>query len=101
MSSFLYCNIVYKNPKDPIHRRGIDTLWVACQEGFQYHHAEPGYVMLTYWIPDYPCMLPTSPSHQIGVGGFVINDKKEVCSQESDSPVFLIISTSNSITASH
>lgn len=61
-----------------MHRRWIDDLWVACQEGFQYHHAEPGYVMLTYWIPDYPCMLPTSPSHQIGVGGFVINDKKEV-----------------------
>lgn len=48
------------------------------QEGFKYHHAEPGYVMLIYWIPDEPCMLPASPSHQIGVGGFVINDQKEV-----------------------
>lgn len=34
--------------------------------------------MLTYWIPDEPCMLPGSPSHQIGVGGFVMNDKREV-----------------------
>lgn len=48
------------------------------QEGFKYHHAESGYVMLTYWIPDEHCMLPDSPSHQIGVGGFVINDQREV-----------------------
>lgn len=34
--------------------------------------------MLTYWIPNEPSMLPASPSHQIGVGGFVLNDKREV-----------------------
>lgn len=48
------------------------------QEGFKYHHAESEYVMLAYWIPDELCMLPASPSHQIGVGAFVINDKREV-----------------------
>lgn len=48
------------------------------QEGFKYHHAEESYVMLTYWIPDGPCMLPANASHQVGVGGFVINDKNEV-----------------------
>uniref|UniRef100_A0A1S4DY95 Pre-nudix hydrolase domain-containing protein n=1 Tax=Cucumis melo TaxID=3656 RepID=A0A1S4DY95_CUCME len=37
------------------------------QEGFNYHHAEAGYVMLTYWIPDLPSMLPSGPSHHIGV----------------------------------
>ncbi|KAL0315718.1 UNVERIFIED_CONTAM: Nudix hydrolase 8 [Sesamum radiatum] len=51
---------------------------IAIQEGFAYHHAEPGYVMLTYWIPGEPCLLPPGPSHQIGVAGFVINDNKEV-----------------------
>lgn len=51
---------------------------VAVKEGFQYHHAERGYVMLTYWIPEGPCMLPTNATHQVGVGGFVINDKNEV-----------------------
>ncbi|KAA8534903.1 hypothetical protein F0562_029881 [Nyssa sinensis] len=51
---------------------------IAIQEGFNYHHAEPGYVMLIYWIPNEPCMLPASPSHQIGIAGFVINDKREV-----------------------
>ncbi|XVF88662.1 hypothetical protein PTKIN_Ptkin19aG0068500 [Pterospermum kingtungense] len=55
-----------------------DLVPVAIQEGFDYHHAEPGYVMLTYWIPNEPCLLPGSPSHQIGVAGFVINDKSEV-----------------------
>ncbi|KAJ6856895.1 nudix hydrolase 8-like isoform X1 [Populus alba x Populus x berolinensis] len=64
----------------------VDLVPIAIKEGFQYHHAEPGYVMLTYWIPDYPCMLPTSPSHQIGVGGFVINDKKEVLAVKEKCP---------------
>lgn len=51
---------------------------IAVKEGFQYHHAEPGYVMLTYWLPEGPCMLPANATHQVGVGGFVINDKNEV-----------------------
>ncbi|XP_057510614.1 nudix hydrolase 8-like isoform X2 [Actinidia eriantha] len=51
---------------------------VAIKEGFQYHHAERGYVMLTHWIPEGPCMLPANASHQVGVGGFVINDENEV-----------------------
>lgn len=55
-----------------------DLVPIAIQEGFNYHHAELGYVMLTYWVPKGPCVLPASPSHQIGIGGFVINDKREV-----------------------
>ncbi|KAF5481922.1 hypothetical protein F2P56_002533 [Juglans regia] len=55
-----------------------DLVPIAIQEGFDYHHAESGYVMLVYWIPNEPCTLPASPSHQIGVAGFVINDKKQV-----------------------
>ncbi|GMQ04751.1 hypothetical protein CsSME_00050075 [Camellia sinensis var. sinensis] len=51
---------------------------VAVKEGFEYHHAERGYVMLTYWIPEGPCILPANASHQVGVGGFVINEKHEV-----------------------
>ncbi|XVE57597.1 hypothetical protein DITRI_Ditri04bG0103000 [Diplodiscus trichospermus] len=51
---------------------------VAVKEGFEYHHAERGYVMLTYWLPEGPCLLPDNASHQVGVGGFVINDKNEV-----------------------
>ncbi|XP_057520302.1 nudix hydrolase 8 [Amaranthus tricolor] len=55
-----------------------DLVPIAVKEGFQYHHAESGYVMLTYWIPEGPCMLPANASHQVGVGGFVINDNNEV-----------------------
>ena len=49
------------------------------QEGFKYHHAEESYVMLTYWIPEGPCMLPANASHQVGIGSFIINEKDEVC----------------------
>ncbi|XP_072960708.1 nudix hydrolase 8-like [Typha angustifolia] len=55
-----------------------DLVPIALKAGFSYHHAEPGYVMLTYWIPDEPCMLPSTATHQVGVGGFVINDSREV-----------------------
>ncbi|GMH23777.1 hypothetical protein Nepgr_025620 [Nepenthes gracilis] len=61
-----------------IHLQQADLVPLAIQEGFNYHHAEPGYVMLTRWIPDEPCTLPAGPSHHIGIGGFVINDDREV-----------------------
>ncbi|XWS49143.1 hypothetical protein CRYUN_Cryun13aG0138300 [Craigia yunnanensis] len=55
-----------------------DLVPVAVKVGFEYHHAERGYVMLTYWLPEGRSMLPSNASHQVGVGGFVINDKSEV-----------------------
>lgn len=61
-----------------ILQQQADLVPIAIQEGFSYHHAEPGYIMLTYWIPDEPSMLPASPSHQIGVAGFVMNPRKEI-----------------------
>ncbi|XP_028112384.1 nudix hydrolase 8-like [Camellia sinensis] len=62
--------------KLPLERSELVPL--AVDEGFKYHHAERGYVMLTYWIPEGLSMLPANASHQVGVGGFVINDKYEV-----------------------
>uniref|UniRef100_A0A0D6QU73 Nudix hydrolase domain-containing protein n=1 Tax=Araucaria cunninghamii TaxID=56994 RepID=A0A0D6QU73_ARACU len=50
----------------------------AIEEGFWYHHAERDYVMLVYWIPKSPCTLPANASHQVGVGGFVMNDNREL-----------------------
>ncbi|XP_068650512.1 nudix hydrolase 8-like [Aristolochia californica] len=55
-----------------------DLVPIAVKEGFEYHHAERGYVMMTYWIPEGPCMLPANASHQVGVGGFVLSEKNEV-----------------------
>ncbi|XAR70507.1 NAD(+) diphosphatase [Bertholletia excelsa] len=51
---------------------------IAVKKKFEYHHAERGYLMMTHWIPGGPCMLPANASHQVGVGGFVINEKNEV-----------------------
>ncbi|CAK7334591.1 unnamed protein product [Dovyalis caffra] len=47
-------------------------------EGFSYHHAESDYLMLVYWIPDAPDTLPANASHIVGIGAFVMNDKREV-----------------------
>ncbi|XP_057869102.1 uncharacterized protein LOC131076079 isoform X6 [Cryptomeria japonica] len=31
-----------------------------------------------YWIPQISCTLPPNASHQVGVGGFVLNDKNQI-----------------------
>ena len=37
----------------------------AMEQGFGFHHAEPGYLMLTRWLPtEQPCTLPPNASHQ-------------------------------------
>lgn len=48
------------------------------QEGFWYHHAEPKYLMLVYWIPESPSTIPANATHRVGVGSFVMNEKQEV-----------------------
>uniref|UniRef100_A0A7E4UQM9 Nudix hydrolase domain-containing protein n=1 Tax=Panagrellus redivivus TaxID=6233 RepID=A0A7E4UQM9_PANRE len=43
---------------------------------FDYHHAQPGYVMLTRWLPTHKSnSLPRYPFTTIGVGGVVVNEK--------------------------
>ncbi|KAM7519492.1 hypothetical protein LguiB_018454 [Lonicera macranthoides] len=59
---------------------------IAIQEGFNYHHAEPGYVMLTQWIANEACTLPASPSHQVGIAAFVINYKREILAVKEKCP---------------
>lgn len=48
------------------------------QEGFWYHHAESTYLMLVYWIPSTKNTLPINATHRVGVGSFVMNDKREI-----------------------
>lgn len=51
--------------------------------GFDFHHAQPGHVMLTRWLPESESRLPAYPHHQIGVGGMVLNAEGNVlCIQE-------------------
>ncbi|XP_027342130.1 nudix hydrolase 10-like [Abrus precatorius] len=69
---------------------GKDGVWIklpielvhlveaAVKEGFWYHHAEPSYLMLVYWIPKTGCTIPPNASHRVAVGAIVLNDKKEV-----------------------
>lgn len=41
--------------------------------GFDFHFAKKGNVVLTRWLPDSPSRLPLGPTHQIGVGCFVVH----------------------------
>ncbi|XP_061365976.1 nudix hydrolase 10-like [Gastrolobium bilobum] len=71
-------------------QQGKDGVWIklpielvnlvetAVKEGFWYHHAEPSYLMLVYWIPKTGCTIPPNASHRVAVAAIVLNDKKEV-----------------------
>ncbi|XP_061340686.1 nudix hydrolase 2-like [Gastrolobium bilobum] len=50
----------------------------AVKAGFRYHHAEPDYLMLAYWIPNTPDTLPANASHRVAIGAFVMNTNNEV-----------------------
>ncbi|KAL5540256.1 hypothetical protein UlMin_044496 [Ulmus minor] len=60
----------------------------AVKEGFWYHHAEPDYLMLVYWIPETAHTLPANASHRVGIGAFVMNDKREVLVVQEQSGKF-------------
>ncbi|KAL9320731.1 hypothetical protein ACSQ67_012570 [Phaseolus vulgaris] len=51
--------------KLPIHLASLVEALV--KEGFWYHHAEPNYLMLVYWIPDSPSTIPANATHRVGV----------------------------------
>ncbi|XP_022642453.1 nudix hydrolase 2 isoform X2 [Vigna radiata var. radiata] len=57
-------------------------------EGFWYHHAEPNYLMLVYWIPDSPSTIPANATHRVGIGSFVMNEKQEVLVVQENSGLF-------------
>jgi hypothetical protein len=69
-------------------RRGIwlsiphdrtELIPVAQKLGFVLHHAKPDYVMLSHWLDEKdPNQLPSYAMSTIGVGGLVVNKKREV-----------------------
>ena len=62
---------------------------VATTAGFEFHHAEREYVMLTKWLPeDEPSTIPANASHQVGVGAFVYDEEggKVLLVQEKRGP---------------
>ncbi|GMP65018.1 hypothetical protein CsSME_00025996 [Camellia sinensis var. sinensis] len=56
----------------------VNLVEPAVKEGFWYHHAEPHYLMLVYWIPETANTIPANATHRVGVGAIVMNDKKEL-----------------------
>ncbi|KAH7526065.1 hypothetical protein ACOSQ2_016136 [Xanthoceras sorbifolium] len=66
----------------------VDLVEVAVKEGFWYHHAEPTYLMLIYWIPGGAHTLPANASHRVGIGAFVMNQKREVLVVQENSGRF-------------
>ncbi len=49
----------------------------AVKAGFEFHHALPGHVMMCKWISSSPKnMLPAFATTTMGVGAFVINEKR-------------------------
>lgn len=52
---------------------------IAVQAGFDFKHGESGHMILTKWLPsEVPNLLPEGATHQVGVGAFLLNERKEV-----------------------
>ncbi|XP_040361827.1 nudix hydrolase 10 [Rosa chinensis] len=56
----------------------VNLVEMVVKEGFHYHHAEPHYLMLVYWIPETTNTIPANASHRVGVGAIILNDKNEM-----------------------
>jgi hypothetical protein len=46
--------------------------------GFQFHHAQSENAVLNLWLKDSPSLVPDFATHNIGVGGLVINSRNEI-----------------------
>eukprot|EP01126_Amoeba_proteus_P018788 TRINITY_DN1955_c0_g1_i10.p1 TRINITY_DN1955_c0_g1~~TRINITY_DN1955_c0_g1_i10.p1 ORF type:complete len:296 (-),score=69.53 TRINITY_DN1955_c0_g1_i10:128-916(-) len=51
---------------------------VAVEMGFEFKDCTKDHVLLAKWLPYSTNRLPLGPTHYVGVGGFVVNDKKEI-----------------------
>lgn len=61
----------------PLHLTEFVPL--AVRRGFQPHHAESSYIMLTLWLPKHEAStLPPNASHQVGVGAFLVGPQGHV-----------------------
>ena len=55
----------------------VQLIPIACEKGFIFHHAEASYAMLTLEV-EIGAFIPPYATHYVGVGGVVLNDKKEL-----------------------
>lgn len=56
----------------------VNLVETAVKEGFRYHHAEPNYLMLNYWIPETTNTIPANASHIVRIGAVIMNEKRQV-----------------------
>ncbi|KAI3456811.1 hypothetical protein Pfo_013474 [Paulownia fortunei] len=56
----------------------VNLVETAVKEGFLYHHAEPHYLMLVYWIPETLNTIPANATHRLRIGAIIMNDKREL-----------------------
>ncbi|KAK9267823.1 hypothetical protein L1049_010259 [Liquidambar formosana] len=66
----------------------VNLVEAAIKEGFWFHHAEPKYIMLVYWIPESANTLPANATHRVGIGAVVMNEKREVLVVQEKSGLF-------------
>mmetsp|Transcript_8699 Transcript_8699/g.20108 ORF Transcript_8699/g.20108 Transcript_8699/m.20108 type:complete len:356 (-) Transcript_8699:176-1243(-) len=67
---------------------------ICVSNGFEFHSAKEGTLVLTRWLPDTPSRLPLGPSHQVGVGCLVTrkgknDDNEMLVVQERTGPAAL------------
>jgi ADP-ribose pyrophosphatase YjhB (NUDIX family) len=70
-----------------IPKHFVDFIPIASGAGFDFHHAQEEYVMMTTWLPKTPSTLPPHTSHQLGVGAVVHKDGKILAVQEKTGPL--------------
>uniref|UniRef100_A0A6B2LEJ9 Nudix hydrolase domain-containing protein n=1 Tax=Arcella intermedia TaxID=1963864 RepID=A0A6B2LEJ9_9EUKA len=51
---------------------------ILVELGFQTYHCDERRIVLNKWLPKGPSSLPRGPSHLVGVGGFVVNEKNQL-----------------------
>lgn len=52
---------------------------ICSKVGFDFHHAQPGYVLMNTWlIKEIPSTLPEYANQYLGAAGFVVNSKNQV-----------------------
>ncbi|KAM6552593.1 hypothetical protein CsatB_013355 [Cannabis sativa] len=66
----------------------VNLVETTVKEGFRYHHAEPQYLMLVYWIPETPSTIPANASHRVGIGAVVIKNENQLLVVQEKAGVF-------------
>jgi len=62
-----------------VHLKHSDYVPILAENGFDFHHAKAGFVMMAKWLPtDLSANLPVYSHTMVGVGGLVVNDKDQI-----------------------